>query len=219
MITKRLKYLVDSIPKCNTLADVGCDHGYVGIEALKQGAADKVIFTDISAVCLQKARKNCPAALCGRADFVCQAGLGQIGCDVAVICGMGGLEILSILQSAKRLPNAVVLQPMRNVTDVRKFVAERYVITLDVIVLDGKFYSVIVAENAGTPTPPMTELEETFGITNISNPTEDYINYLRNEDKKLKQIMLNCDCVYCELENRRKILDEALAVALSDKRR
>ena len=34
MLTKRLQKLVSVLPQCEVLADVGCDHGYVGIEAL-----------------------------------------------------------------------------------------------------------------------------------------------------------------------------------------
>lgn len=204
---------MDAIPQSNVLADVGCDHGYVGIEALKRGVASQVIFTDISAACLQKARQNCPSALKRNAFFVCRDGLGDIECDTAVICGMGGLEILSILNGAKRLPDAVVLQPMRNIVDTRKFVAERYEITQDFTVHDGKFYSVIVGQNRGRITRKMTDLELEFGITNINNPTVDFIDYLRNEEKKILQIMLNCDSA--EMTARLKQVQRALSIALN----
>ena len=48
MLTKRLEKLVSVIPCSDTLADVGCDHGYVGIEALKRGLANRVVFVDVS---------------------------------------------------------------------------------------------------------------------------------------------------------------------------
>lgn len=192
MLTKRLKYIVDSIPRCAVLADVGCDHGYVGIEALKRGVADEVIFCDISSACLDKARTNCPAGLKARASFICQDGLGETDCDVAVICGMGGLEILSVLNNAKRLPEAIVLQPMRNIVDTRLFVAEHYTLTSDVTVYDGKFYSVMVGERLGCPTREMTELEKTFGLTNMTDPSQDFIEYLQNEQAKLTAILRGC---------------------------
>jgi len=192
MLTKRLTKIVDAIPKCRVLADVGCDHGYIGIEALKRGKADRVIFTDISDACLQKARKNCPEALKAQSEFMCLNGLGGIACDAAAICGMGGLEILSILQSANCLPNAIVLQPMRNIVDTRKYVAEHYTITYDVTVYDGKFYTIITAQNAGTPTPTLTDMELNFGITNINNPDKDFMLYLQNEQAKLTKILGGC---------------------------
>lgn len=143
---------MDAIVPCNVLADVGCDHGYVGAEALNRGLARQVIFVDISDNCLQKARSNCPAGFKHNASFLCQDGLGSVVCDTAVISGMGGLEILSILNSAKRLPSAIVLQPMRNIVDVRKYLLKHYSLTLDATVYDGKFYSVLVGvrtEGAG----------------------------------------------------------------------
>ena len=208
MLTKRLNYLVQAIPHCNALADVGCDHGYVGIEALARDIAQQVVFADISSACLQKARTNCPTALHARASFVCQDGLGNISCDTAAICGMGGLEILSILDNAKQLPSAIVLQPMRNIVDVRNYVAEHYTITLDTTVYDGKFYSVIVGENVGTSTRKLTELESEFGLTNMNNPTEDFVQYLLNEQTKLTSILSGCKA--CEVSSRLDKVNKAL---------
>lgn len=208
MLTKRLKYIVDAIPQCGVLADVGCDHGYVGIEALKRGTARQVVFADISSACLQKARKNCPTAFDGAASFVCQDGLGEICADVAVICGMGGLEILSILNNAKQLPKAVVLQPMRNIVDARLFVAEHYSITLDVTVFDGKFYSVIVGKDLGEQTRPLTDLEREFGLTNMTNPSDDFVRYLHHEQTKLTAIL--DDCQATEVSNRLAKVRKAL---------
>lgn len=209
MLTKRLDYLVEAIPECDVLSDVGCDHGYVGIEALKRGRARQVVFADISPACLQKARSNCPTAFKDVTSFVCQDGLGQIACDVALICGMGGLEILSILKGARQLPKAVVLQPMRNIVDTRIFVAEHYDLTLDVTVYDGKFYSVMVGESLGSPTRRMTELEREFGLTNINSPNEDFVQYLLNEQQKLQSILSGCNAVDVSkrLENVCKALE------------
>ena len=216
MLTKRLQRLVDVIPQSDTLADVGCDHGYVGIEALKRGVARKVVFVDISAQCLQKARTNCPTALQDNAAFVCQDGLGQIDCDTAVICGMGGLEILSVLNAAKRLPKAVVLQPMRNIVDTRKYVSRHYKIALDETFFDGKYYTVILGVEQGNYDCNLNELELNFGVTNIRQPSEDFKLYLQNEHNKLQQIqqqlLLNSDSD--EITRKLKLVEHALAVAL-----
>ena len=91
MLTKRLSTIVSVLPKCNVLADVGCDHGYVGLEALNRGVAQRVVFVDVSAPSLEKARQNCPQSLTPRAEFVCRDGLGDLDADCAVIAGMGGL--------------------------------------------------------------------------------------------------------------------------------
>lgn len=208
MLTKRLKYIVDVIPNCDVLADVGCDHGYVGIEALKRGVAGQVVFTDISSACLTKARLNCPTPLQEQATFVCQDGLGAIECNTAVICGMGGLEILSILNAASSLPKTIVLQPMRNIVDVRKYVSEHYIITHDVTVYDGKFYAIMVGERLGEQTRPLSELELEFGITNINEPSDDFICYLQHEHTKLTRILDGCKAV--EVSSRLELINRAI---------
>lgn len=210
MLTKRLNYIVNAIPRCAVLADVGCDHGYVGIEALKRHLTDRVVFVDVSSACLQKARTNCPAGLEDNASFVCQDGLSNIDCDVALICGMGGLEILSILSNAERPPRAVVLQPMRNIVDTRKYVAEHYEITLDTVIYDDKFYSVIVGENSGTKTRNMDELQTEFGLTNMENPSDDFVTYLRYEQTKLTKILDGCNAeeVSARLDKVNKALEQ-----------
>ena len=187
MLTKRLEKLIALLPHCDTLADVGCDHGYVGIEALARGIAKRVIFVDVSAKSLDKARNNCPDELLHHAEFVCCDGLGNIEADGAIIAGMGGLEIISILNAAKHLPNKLLLQPMRNQRDVRLYLTQNYEIVTDVKLHDYKFYDVIVAQSCDKPTQ-LAEMELEFGKTNLVAPTQDFINYLSAEIEKIKSI-------------------------------
>ena len=190
MLTVRLEKILSVVPKCNTLADVGCDHGYVGIEALDRGIVGQVVFCDISEPSLEKARQNCPEPLKTRARFVCRDGLGDISCDCAVIAGMGGLEILSILKGAERLPNMLVLQPMRNQADVRQWLSERYEIVSDEKFFDGKYYDLIVAKlGRGTA---LTSDEVKFGRTNIRRPNRDFQTFLQKEREKYKKIHETC---------------------------
>ena len=187
MLTKRLQKLVSVLPTCDTLADVGCDHGYVGIEALACGIAKNVIFVDVSAKSLDKARQNCPDEYLPLAKFVCLDGLGDIEADAAIIAGMGGLEIMSILTNAKHLPQKLVLQPMRNQTDLRRYLTQNYEILTDEKFHDYKFYDVIVACRSYEPTV-LTERELEFGKSNLEQPSQDFLDYLSAEINKLKNI-------------------------------
>lgn len=187
MLTKRLQKLTSVVPQCEVLADVGCDHGYVGIEALVRGIAQRVVFVDVSAPSLDKARQNCPDEYLNRAEFVCCDGLGDIVADTAIIAGMGGLETISILQAAKHLPDKLVLQPMRNQMDVRAYLARNYEITLDFKFHDYKFYDLIVAKKCDKPTQ-LTDLELKFGKTNLTQPSQDFLDYLQAEITKLQSI-------------------------------
>lgn len=190
-MTKRMDKLLSLVPQCNVLADVGCDHGYIGIQALATGKAGRVIFADISAPSLNKARANLPQELTDRARFVCQDGLGELCCDVAVIAGMGGMEIVSILKNAKIPPHILVLQPNRNARYVREYIGSHYETIFDGKIHDGKFYDMIVAEQCRRPTP-LTEMELEFGKTNLTSPTEDFVLFLSTEQAKLSKILQGC---------------------------
>ena len=208
----RLNKLVSLLPCCKLLADVGCDHGYVGIEALRLGKARRIAFTDISQPSLNKARVNCPQEFSDAVTFHCQNGLGQIQADVAVIAGMGGLEIISILQAAKYPPEKLVLQPMRNQKDVRTFVSQSYEIVSDVKFFDGKFYDVIVANKCDTPTH-LTEIELEFGKSNLSEPSQDFVSYLQLELAKLNTILKGT--TDAELTSRRNLVEQTLKFVLA----
>lgn len=211
MLTKRIAKLVSLVPNCTTLADVGCDHGYVGIEALKSGKADRVVFVDVSKPSLEKARLNCPQEYIDKVSFICQDGIKDVVADCAVIAGMGGLEIISILQGSTTLPNKLVLQPMRNQKDVRIFLLDSYAITTDEKFFDGKYYDVIVAEQIGKQTN-LTELELEFGKSNFVHPSKDFTNYLLNEQSKLTKILQGCDDP--EVKDKLLLVNRAIAACM-----
>ena len=56
-MTDRLNKIFDSLAECEVFADVGCDHGYIAKAMLFSGKCKKVIVSDISAKCLNKAEE------------------------------------------------------------------------------------------------------------------------------------------------------------------
>lgn len=186
MLSERLRKITDCIPQCNVLADVGCDHGYIGTTALLEGKAERVVFIDISRPSLDKAVQFCAQMnVSDRFTFVCRDGLGDCVADVAVIAGMGGMETISVLKGAQQLPEVLVLQPMKNVDELRRYLQSCYFIVSDRMFKDGKFYNLIVARR-GQDT--LSEDEILFGKTNISNPQQDFLDYLEMEANKYQQI-------------------------------
>ena len=197
-MTVRLNKIVQAIPTVATLCDVGCDHGYIGIGAYKLAKAQNVIFVDVSAPSLQKAQNNCANAQITSCKFVHQDGLQNVVCDCAVIAGMGGLETISILQNTQSLPQYLVLQPMRNQVDVRKYLLEHnYKITLDEKFCDVKYYDLICAEQTEEQMS-LNSLQLKFGITNLSNPSQDFVQFLLEEKQKYTQILTQCRDVEVE---------------------
>ena len=189
-MNKRLEIIASSVSKCEVMADIGCDHGYVSKLVLENGTAQKVIIADVSKKCLQKAEKLLQSYIQkGLCTSVCCNGFGEnIVCDCAVIAGMGGEETISILKKAKLLPTSLVLQPMKNADKVRDYLQNNgYKIIKDKVFSDeNKFYDLIVCTK-GKDTLTSEEIE--FGRDNIKELNKDFICKLKREEEQLKDIL------------------------------
>jgi tRNA (adenine22-N1)-methyltransferase len=192
-MTDRLNKIFSLLPSCEIFADIGCDHGYIAKAMLKSGKCKKAIISDISSKCLEKAEQLLSEEIkLGKAQSVVSNGFLKIDyCDLALIAGMGGQEIIDILTWAdiqKKLPDKLVLQPMKNVQDVRKLVIEQgYKVLVDKIFKSGKIFYNILSLEKGYDYLTSEEIE--FGRDNLKNPTEDFIQFIKSEIFKLKQIL------------------------------
>lgn len=157
----RLDAIASLIERADTIADVGCDHGLIAKRCLDGALAKKVIASDISEACLDKARReigNVP-----NIEYVCCDGIAY-ECDEAVIAGMGGLLIADIIRAAKRLPKTLIVSPHRDAYECRKtLLSLGYGIDADLFVAErGKYYSVIRAK-FGCGNKRLDELKLLFG--------------------------------------------------------
>lgn len=187
-LTERMERIVGLVPETEVVADVGCDHGKVGAALLLRGRAEKVLFCDVSAPSLRKARNIAEEyGLTDRAEFFVRDGLGDLRCDAAVIAGMGGGEILSIIGNAKALPEFLVLQPMHDATLLREKLKERYRFTADFTFYGGdKYYEIMRLERGFDE---FTVIEAEFGRDNVRNPSEDFMRYLRFRLGKADEVL------------------------------
>ena len=129
-LTPRLKLAADFFLPCEKVIDVGCDHAYLCIHLVEQGAKSAVA-SDIRPGPLAAAKEH--IAACGMADRVRAVlcpGLEAFGPedgDTVSICGMGGEMIASILEAAPWTAagsHKLVLQPMTNGHKLRQWLAE-----------------------------------------------------------------------------------------------
>ena len=58
-LSTRLENIVKLCDNVSTIADIGCDHGYVSAELILSNKCDRVIATDISERSLNKAIRFC----------------------------------------------------------------------------------------------------------------------------------------------------------------
>lgn len=135
--------------KDNTLfADIGSDHAYLAIEAVKRNIAKSAVASDINELPLIKGRQN--AAFSGiDIDFILSDGfksLESFPLTSAAICGMGGELIARIIaesEIAKRI--FLILQPMSMQEELRKYLWDNgFCIEREIFVYEaGKAYSVM----------------------------------------------------------------------------
>ena len=128
------------------VADIGCDHGYLGIHLLQSGVASSVIAADVNTAPLQCAREN--ALKFGVQDRMLtylSDGVQQIprDFDTMVCAGMGADTMISSLSAAPGLQNPqyrLILQCQSKRPELRQYLAAGgFAITRETLARDGKF--------------------------------------------------------------------------------
>jgi Predicted SAM-dependent methyltransferase len=155
ILDDRLSTVAALIRRGSLVADVGCDHAYLSIWLVKNNIARHVIASDINDGPLYRAQKNIAAE--GVADQItlrrCNglSGIEQFNPDDIVIAGMGGEQIMSVVEEAHFLRKAgkrLILQPMTRPERLRRALCQMgYFIFDDVLTSsEGIIYQVICAE-------------------------------------------------------------------------
>ena len=151
------------VPEGARVADVGADHGYLGIHLLAQGIVSYVAACDLRPGPLDSARRN--AALFGCADrmeFFLSDGLQNVPperYDTVVCAGMGGDLIVKILSEAPWLRDGrctLILQPQIDIDKLRLWLGENgFSEDKADLAEDGGFlYCALRARYTGTPYAP-----------------------------------------------------------------
>lgn len=162
-LSNRLLTCAGYVRPGDRVADIGCDHGYLGIHLLKENIASFVIAADINEGPLQSAKRN--AIKYGFADrmaFYLSDGVRNIprDFDVMVCAGMGGDTMISILQAAAWLKSEqfrLILQCQSKRPELRRYLYENgFSIVRETLAQDGKFiYPVMeVVYKPAAPLPP-----------------------------------------------------------------
>jgi tRNA (adenine22-N1)-methyltransferase len=198
MLTPRLEMLCKQVLKTQLpFADIGTDHGYVGIALLKRGLVKKVIATDVKNGPLESVTQNAMKyGVLEDMDIRLGDGLSPLTMDevgVVLIAGMGGLLITKILedgiQKAKRA-KILILQPMHAVERLREFLyANGFDIVHEELCLeDDKLYPVLCAKFDGVVREK--NLWETFMGEKLFERRDPLLNlYMRKKLDTLKKIL------------------------------
>lgn len=130
-ISKRLLCCASMVQSGSRVADIGTDHGYLGIYLLQSGAARHVIACDLRKDPLENARRNAKLfGVDGEMEFRLSDGLEKIlpdEVDTVVMAGMGGDLIQKILSQCpwrKREGLQFILQPQSAGNVLRRWLCE-----------------------------------------------------------------------------------------------
>ncbi|MBZ9636078.1 tRNA (adenine(22)-N(1))-methyltransferase [Clostridium sp. FP1] len=148
----RLKAIVNMIEKCDSVIDVGTDHGYVPIYLVKNGVIKSAIASDINKGPVEKAKNNITLNNLS-AQISCRLGSGLSTVNngeaqIAIIAGMGGNLIRDILEADLDLVKQfkyMILQPVQNAEVLREYlyIAGYNILDEEICNDDGKFYEII----------------------------------------------------------------------------
>ncbi len=176
------------------VAEIGADHGQISLNLVKTKQIDKIYVTDISEKCLNKAIKTFKENnLEYKAEFLVGDGLlvfDQPKPELqVVIAGMGGKEMIQILDSNKRVDQIshFVLQPQKNVIELRQYLLSKgFKIVKDEMVEDsGKFYNVLKVEKGQDS---LSKLELVFGKTNLKEKGKDFLAFIKKEREMFETV-------------------------------
>ena len=174
-LSNRLLACCSFVHPGDRVADVGCDHGYLGIHLLQNHIAGSVIASDVNEGPLQSARMN--AAKFGvqeKMTFHLSNGVQNIprDFDCMVCAGIGADTMISILDAAPWLKDPkyrLILQCQSKRPELRQWLYDAgYRIRQETLAKDGKFV--------------YTVMEIVYGSGEMLTPAQTYITPQLLED-------------------------------------
>lgn len=181
MQSSRLDTILSCVRCGSILADIGADHAYAAIEAVRTELSSAAVATDLREAPLQKAADNVSrAGLLDKITLLQTDGLEGIEAykptDI-IIAGMGGELIADIISRSAYSKTAgvkLILQPMTSAYELRKFLySSGFDISRELLCReDDHIYQIIVASYTGGTFLP-TEVELHLGAYNISKHEDE----------------------------------------------
>ena len=150
VLDTRLSVIAEMVGRCETYADIGCDHGRLGAFLLQRGWVNRALLMDISDPSLDKARAL--IRLLGfqeRTQFIVGDGADRLNepVDCVVIAGMGGTTAAGIVERGRaKLGDArLILQANVANPELReRLVRAGYRVSDERVVKDGRRYYIII---------------------------------------------------------------------------
>ncbi len=197
-LSKRLETVISFVKPGSTIADVGCDHGFVAIALMERGIASRGIAMDVRPGPLSRAAEHIRrSGLEGILETRLSDGVEALlpgEADTVVVAGMGGELVIHILEGGRALWPGIghwILSPQSELHKVRYYLEEQgFSICREEMVLeDGKYYTIMDVVHEEKAGPPLSEAEALFGPLLIQKRDLVLLELLNKEEENLGQIL------------------------------
>ena len=213
-MSNRLLTVCNFISKGDRVADIGCDHGYLGIHLLTNRIASHVIESDIATGPLDSARRNAQKyGVASAMTFCLSDGVRDIprDFDTLVCAGMGGDTMIHILSAAPWLKSSqyrLILQCQSKTPLLRRYLSENgWRITEESVLKEGKFLYTVMEVYYEPGYPRLSAGEWYFPPALLENPSAAvpaYFKWVRDglriatahqDDTEKKQALAELDAL------------------------
>lgn len=203
----RIQTMVDLYPVVDSIADIGCDHGYTAIALFEAGKAEKLFACDIGKEPLEMAKKN--VRFRGLEDKItCRLGNGLEAlekgeCKHLLLSGMGGMLMIQILEKRIEEFETILLSPQSDYEKVRRFLYPYMELVEDCYVKEkNKFYRILLAKKRKEQdSSEFSKVEWEFGWLPLVKKDPVLKELLEDEKRHLEKMLS---------KNPQKVLEEKL---------
>ncbi|MBR4109093.1 MAG: SAM-dependent methyltransferase [Oscillospiraceae bacterium] len=179
------------------VADIGCDHGYLGIYLLTEGIAASVIASDVNEGPLQSALKNADKyGVRDRMSFYLSDGVRNIprDFDVMVCAGMGADTMISILDAAPWLKDSayrLILQCQSKTPMLRQYLdLQGWYIHKETVLRDGRFLYTVMEVVYQPDHTCLLPWEYHFPPALLINPVPETAEYYQQICTRLRRAVM-----------------------------
>jgi len=198
-LSTRLRIVYEMIDKCDCIADIGCDHGFLSIAIAEGQKANKVIAMDINKGPLEAASKNVSSA--GFSDTIelrLSDGLQKLSTGEAqgiCICGMGGVLMKRIVDNdieTAKAADFLILEPQSEYYEFRQFLHEQGFVfdDEDLVVEENKTYPIIKVHFEENNRAELSEVQLKYGPWILKKNPALLGDYLDKSEKEVSEILV-----------------------------
>jgi len=189
-IDDRLKSIALLVDKCDSIADIGTDHGYLPIYLINNNIAKYAYACDVATGPLNSAKENIAKyQLEDKITTILSDGLEKVPyVNTVIMAGMGGNLIAQLLNNKKLNYDTYILQANNNIDDLRRYLTNNnYEIIDEVVTYAHKKYYEIIKVVKGFQS--LNELQIKYGPINLIKKTSLFKEKWTNVLSKYESIL------------------------------